>query len=141
MPLTYRYNQESRTVETEATGVVTTGDMLTYVKSILADDRVQPGFIEIADFEPVEDLVVKYSEIEPFKALWRSYVQKGCRATIIIAPTDLSFGTLRMLQTVIGLGQKDAVNRFIVIRSRDELESTLQVLRTGGTAGAADDQT
>ncbi len=46
MPLTYRYDKENRTVETEASGVITTGEMLSYVKSVIADDRVEPGFIE-----------------------------------------------------------------------------------------------
>jgi hypothetical protein len=130
MPLTYRYDQENRTVETEATGVITTGEMLSYVKSVIADDRVEPGFIEIVDFGPVEDMVVKYTEIEPFKALWIEYLQKGCRATILLAPTDMSYGTLRMLQTVIGLSQEEAANRFMIVRSRDELEASLKTLRT-----------
>jgi hypothetical protein len=130
MPLTYRYDKENRTVETEATGVITTGELLSYVKSVIADDRVKPGFIEIVDFGPVEDMVVKYTEIEPFKALWIEYLQKGCRATILLAATDMSYGTLRMLQTVIGLSQEEAANRFMVVRSRDELEASLKTLRT-----------
>jgi len=68
----------------------------------------------------------------PFTYQWESYQAKGCKATLIYAPTDISFGTFRMLQTVISLRQEVDEDRFIVVRSKDELQEQLELFSKGG---------
>jgi hypothetical protein len=121
MTLSYRYDPEQNCIYTRASGTVTTGDILQYIEIILEDKRIKRGFIEIVDFEAVEDLVVTYSEINPFPSIWEKYRQQGCKAVIIYAPNDLSFGTFRMLQTVVLLSHEE--DPFIVVRSKEELEA------------------
>jgi hypothetical protein len=49
--------------------------------------------------------------------------QKGCKATIICAPTDFSFGTFRMLQAVVLMRYE--ADPFIVVRSKEELAAKI----------------
>jgi hypothetical protein len=111
MPITYKYDNEANIIRTTASGKVKTGDLRDYVTKVLEDTRIKKGFIEIADFESVTDLVVAYSEINQFPA-----------------PSNLSYGIFRMLQTVISLRHKSANDLFIVIRTKEEIENKLQDL-------------
>ncbi len=101
MPIAYHYEADPKIVRAKATKVVTTKDILDYVSTIIKDDTIERDFIEIVDFQLVRDLVVTYSELNPFPYIWEKYMKKGCKAVVIYAPTDLSYGTFRMLQTVI----------------------------------------
>ena len=44
---------------------------------------------------------------------------------MIYAPSDLNYGTFRMLQTVISMSHKIAENLFAVVRPKEELENRL----------------
>ena len=125
MPITYQYEIDSKIVRAKATEVVTTKDMLDYVNSIIEDTKIESGFIEVVDFQDVGDLIVTYSECLPFPSIWENYIKKGCNAVVIYAPTDISYGTFRMLQTVVSLEHQIAEDLFIVVRSKEELENQL----------------
>jgi hypothetical protein len=125
MPITYKYDIDSNTVHTRASGKVKTADLRDYVTKILEDTRIKKGFIEVADFETVTDLVVAYSEVNQFPFVWGKYMEKGCKAVLIYAPTNLTYGIFRMLQTVINLRHESADDLFMVFRSKEELESKL----------------
>lgn len=128
MPMTYRYDTETRIVHATATGIITTKDMIEYVSGIVEDPAIKSGFIEVADFETVKDFVMTYSELTPFPDLWGKYMQKGCKASLIYAPTDLVYGTLRMAKTFIELENELAEDLFVVYRTKEELENRLKEL-------------
>lgn len=50
-------------------------------------------------------------------------MKKGCKAVVIYAPTNLSYGTFRMLQTVVAMSYDLAEDLFMVVRSKDELDN------------------
>ncbi len=125
MPITYQYEIDSKIVRAKATGLVTTKEILDYVTNIIEDTKIEKGFVEIVDFQLVRDLIVTYSELNPFPEIWKKYTEKGCKAVLIYTPTDLSYGTFRMLQTVVAMEHEVAEDLFIVVRSKDELENKL----------------
>ena len=125
MAFSYQYETCANFVRTKATGTVTTNDLIKYVGNIIEDTNIKGGFVEIVDFTSVDDLVVTYSELSPIPLLWEKYKEKGCKATIIFAPTDFSFGTFRMLQTVVLMDFEMDEDRFIVVQSKEELEAEL----------------
>jgi hypothetical protein len=57
-------------------------------------------------------------------------MQKGCRASLIYAPTDLGYGTLRMAKTFITLEHELAEDLFVVYRKKEDLENRLKELLT-----------
>jgi hypothetical protein len=128
MAFSYLYDSESNIVYARATGKVDTNDLLKYVERILKDKKIKSGFIEVADLASIEDLSVHYNETLQFKKIWRKYIEKGCKATIIHAPTESSYGTVRMLQTVVDMNQDTDNPHFIVVRSKETLDSLLQEL-------------
>lgn len=128
MPINYQFDTESKIVSAKATGTVSAGEILNYVNEVLADSRVPRDFAEIVDFEDIKDLTVSYSELEPFPNIWKRYRQKGCKQVLIYAPTDLSFGTFRMLQTFVSLYDDTANTDFIVCRTKKELDFRIKEL-------------
>ena len=58
MPLTYHLNLDRRRIDTVATGVLTDADLVGYKTAILADDRIGPGWVEVADGRGIERLGV-----------------------------------------------------------------------------------
>ena len=70
MPITYQYEADSKIIRAKATEVVTTKEILDYVTNIIEDIRIEKGFVEVVDFQLVEDLVVTYSELDPFPVIW-----------------------------------------------------------------------
>ncbi len=128
MPMTYKYDTDTRIIHATATGIITTKDMIEYVSGIVEDPKIESGFIELTDFESVTDFVITYSELTPFPGLWGKYMQKGCRASLLYAPTDLAYGSLRMAKTFIELENALAEDLFVVYRTKEELENKLKEL-------------
>jgi hypothetical protein len=129
MPITYKYHPDSNIIRTKASGVIETKDLGEYVNSILDDGDIRSGFIEIADFESVTDLVITYSDLSPFPHVWKRYMEKGCKAVLIYAPTNISYGMFRMLQTVLTLQHETADDLFMIFRSRKEVEKKVKELQ------------
>ena len=125
MPITYDYIAESKQVRAIASGIISVTDILTYLNEVLTDPRIAEGFVEVVNFEAIEDLVLRYAELAPFKQVWSEYQKKGCAAVILYAPTDLSFGSLRMVQAVIQLSDENVADHFVVVRTKEELQSEL----------------
>ena len=124
--MTYQYEAEPKFIRVKATGIVTTKEMLEYVSSVIEDAKIEKNFIEIVDMQHVSDLIVTYSELKPFQRMWEKYVEKGCRAVVCYAPTDLSYGTVRMIKSIILAKWKTATGLFFVVRSEDELANKIK---------------
>ncbi len=129
MPIEYKYDADTRIVHTRISGTVSAADMLGCVRSVLGDDGIGEGFIESVDSGEVTDLVVAYSQLRPFPAMWKEYMSKGCAGVLIYAPSDVSFGIFRMLRTVISLQHPEAEELFVIVRSREEVLEKLREIR------------
>ena len=126
MPITYQYESGANIIHAKATEIVTTKEILNYVTNIIEDVTIENGFVEVLDLEFVKDLVVRYSELEPFPNIWGKYMEKGCKGNVIYAPTEFCYGTIRMVQTVIEMKHEVAEDLFMIVRSREELENLLK---------------
>ena len=123
--ITYEYDSGSNLVRARAEGMIRVADLLHYVRSIVEDDAIKPGFIEIVDFEPVEDLTISYSEMAPLPHIWKRYLAKGVRATILYAPSDAAYGVCHMFQSVIEPEGDLTRGPFTIVRSMEELADRL----------------
>jgi hypothetical protein len=128
LPITYQYDQNSNIIRAEADGVLTAKNLFEYLNDIIEDQQIKKDFIEIIDFQNVCDLVIAYSDTDGFRYMWKKYLSKGCKKVIVLAPTDLSYGTSRMIKTVIGFVDQGTEDMFVVVRSTDELENELHDL-------------
>ena len=130
MPVSYQYDPESKIVYCKITGVIETNEFLAYLARVIADEQIESGFIEIVDFESAENLVTSYKEFTPLPVIWEEFKRKGCKATLVYAPTDIGYGIARMAQLVVGASQKQGFDNFIIVRSKKELETKIQVFRS-----------
>ena len=101
MPITYQYETVSNLIRTRARGIITTKDLLKYISDVIEDKNIGKDFVEIINMQHVSDLIIRYSELGPFPHMWEKYLEKGCRAVVCYAPTDLSYGTIRMVKSII----------------------------------------
>ncbi len=129
MPFSFDYDREQKILSGRAEGVITFEELLAYLSAIVADEEIEPGFVELIDFSAVEDLAISYGETQPFGDMWKKYVDKGCVATIVYAPDDFCFGMSRMFQTVIRSSQHGDKGSFVVVRTPEEVKELLAELR------------
>ena len=129
MPFAYQYDAGSNVVRARLSGEINMAELVSYLSQVLGDEDIRSGFIEVVDFECVEDLTIRYSSVGPLRGIWKQYLQKGCTATIAYAPTDISYGTCRMMQTIIGFDVEDITENFVVVRTKEEIEEKLLELR------------
>ena len=126
MAITYQYDKSSCVVQSIATGVITVQEILKYLVKVLEDSQIDRSFIEVVDFEGISNLVISYNDLSPFRDMWEKYKQKGCAATILYAPTDLAYGSFRMLQTVIEMYGLNDKEKFIIVRTKAELQEQIE---------------
>lgn len=126
MPVTYTYDQEKKIIDTNAHDIVTVNEIVEYLNSILSDDEIVYGSIEIFSLENATDLIMSYSEMGVFKDIWAKYKKRIGQAVLIVAPSEVSYGLFRMLSTAVALSDEEASEAFVLVRSRDELSKYIK---------------
>lgn len=126
MPIDYTYDSARKIINADAHGIVTVSEIVDYLESILSNDIITFGSIEVFSLENATDLIMKYSEVHVFQDLWSRYKKRIGKQVLIIAPNQLSFGLFRMLSTVVEMSDEEAGEAFKILTSRDELESYLK---------------
>lgn len=121
MPVEYVYDKEKKVIDTNAYGIVTVSEIVKYLHTLMADEHIQFGSIEIFSLENAEDLVMSYTEVQVFKDLWAQYKKRIGQTVLVVAPSELSYGVFRMLATSVALADDEAGEAFRLLRSRDEL--------------------
>lgn len=125
MPVSYTYNSRSKIIHTDASGIVTVGEIVNYLESLLADDKIEYGSIEIFSLENATDLVMQYSDVYVFQDIWARYKKRVGQQVLVIAPTEFAYGLFRMLASVVTLGDEEDFNPFRIFTSREELSRYL----------------
>ena len=126
MPVTYQLDPVRKIIDTDAHGVVNVAEIVHYLETLLADDRIEYGSTEIFSLENATDLMMNYSDVQVFKAIWARYKEKIGQQVLVIAPTPLSYGIFRMLATSVAASDKSAESAFKILKSREETEAYLQ---------------
>jgi len=137
MPITYRFDRDSATLQSKATGVMTMADLLEYLGEVVADPDIGPEFVELVDFAGIVDLKISYSELDPLTAVWQRYIEKGCLATVVLATRDMPFGIARMMQMVITSCEEGGVAGFIVTRTPEEARTAIEQAFAASTSSNA----
>ena len=126
--IAYVYDPQQNLVRARAEGRLLMSELLAYVRSIVEDEAIQRGFVEIVDFEPVDDMTITYSEISPLPQIWKKYLEKGVRAVILYAPGEVAYGVCRMFQAVIVPEADLTRGPFTIVRNAEELGARLAEL-------------
>ena len=130
MPIIFEYDNKSKIISTVANGVISARDMHNYTSEIIDRTDIMSGFIEVVDIEKVEDFIFRYSDTHALKILWPQFIEKGGVCSIIYAPTDLGYGIMRMLQSVLLDDDYTEVEKFILTRTREEVLAHIKRVRT-----------
>ena len=127
MPVPYTYDSARNTIDCRPHGVVVISDVVAFFDAVLSNDEVREGAIEVVYIGGVDDFQFSSAEagVIPQKIL-ELRVQRGLRATVIIADGVLHYGIARMIQILHELADENYPAR--IIRSESQLENTLSEL-------------
>jgi hypothetical protein len=109
-------------------GVIKIEEVLNYIERVIKDKTIKSGFIEIVNFEKVEDLVLSFDQMSPFSEIWEKYHKKGCKALLMFSPKNLDYGISRMVQAIVEPPADVNLPSFEVFRTMEELEIRLAEL-------------
>ena len=129
MAITYAYAQSENLVLTEAKGVISIQEMSIYADNVFKDQNIKTGFIEVVDLSGATDLQVSYISAQQLTKSWDKWQQKSHKGSIIYAPTDLAFGIVRMMQTLIEIEPGSEAIPHIVTRNRDDIPELIRKIR------------
>lgn len=129
MPVTYSYDRSRNLVRSEAWGALTTGDFRDYTSRILDDAEIRPGFIEALVIRPDARLEIRYADLPPFRDVWKAYLRKGVRGTLIQAESDAGFGIFRMFESTIASEDLNPDIQFELVRGAEDLEQRIGAIR------------
>jgi hypothetical protein len=129
MAITYKYDQSRNLLLAEAKGVISVQELLIYFENVSEDLNIKSGFIEVVDLSEVTDLQISYSSAQKMTKGWDKWEHKSHKGSIMYAPTDLSFGILRMMQTLIDMepGSKEILH--LVTRNKDDIPELIRKIR------------
>ena len=120
MPISYCFDKSTAILQSKFSGIIVFSELVEYLNSVVADQTIGSQFVELVDMQGAVDLQVYFSELHPLGALWQRYIDKGCLATVLVAPTDLSFGIARMIKSVIEDSEAGNRGAFVVVKSMAE---------------------
>lgn len=76
MPITYRYDENTRVVHTRVKGILTSAEIVEHLSAIYADDQVNMRY-EIVDLNDISDFEMKYSEFLKVVRLASKLIENG----------------------------------------------------------------
>ena len=126
MAVTHTYEPDTNRIIMQASGTLTVPQLEVYLAEVLGNEDIRDGFVELVDLTEVEDLAFKFSETAVFEPIWRQYVAKGVKRTIVLAPTDVAFGIFRMLITSLTAATGEEEIPFYVFRDREAAMNALE---------------
>lgn len=122
MPITYEYNNKNNLVSTTITGALHSNDIIGHLHRLIKDKEIKSNFIELVDFNAVEDLILKYTDLVSIAGLTNKLVE-GHRLSIFSAYNEF---TQAMLGMMMHLFHSVELN-VIICKNEKELESNLSV--------------
>ena len=124
MPVPYTFDPRQKTIDCRPHGDVQMAEVVEFFDSVLADEAVSTGAIEVVYLDGVDEfrftagdahlIPVKISELR---------VRKGVIGTVFVAEGPLSFGMARMFTTLHEIA--DASHPVRIVRSALEAEAAI----------------
>ena len=129
MPITYVYDPAENVVLAEAIGTVSVQDLLNYMDAVSNDLNVKKDFIEIVNLSGVTDMDITYENAQELSNSWDDLKNRLHNGSIIYAPTDLTYGTLRMMQGLMKFQPDCEEKLYLVTRSQDTIPKLMEHIR------------
>jgi hypothetical protein len=131
MPLRYEYDQDQNIVNTYPYDELSTLEIADYFIEMIKDDEIRMGFIELVNFENVENFLISYNEAEKIIKAYNALNElKNIRATIFIAERDLHYGMARMLQTLHEMNNSG--DNMFVVRTEERAKQVITEMEPHG---------
>ena len=120
MPITYTIVPDSVLIMAKATGILTTKEIIAYLKRLASDPDCPPGAIEIVDFSEVKDFSINSSKILGITRKYESAkIVNKIPVTIFICKSDLQYGIGHTMQTLHETSNPEHI--VLLVRSNEEL--------------------
>ena len=120
----YNYDPQKNIVTVYPNEALSVFDISEYVQQILADSNIKTGFIDLVDFQEVNDFQFTYKEALNFPAIFNDLInKKGYKGTIILTGSNLQFGVARMWSMIM-----DEHLNVHVVRSAEEAEKSIDLI-------------
>ena len=129
MPITYNYDAEAGILRADVAGVVDVPQIYRYLEDVLSDGLIDHNFIEVVNFTDTENLIVSFADLTAIRGVWERYLEKGCAATILLAPSDLMYGLCRVIQYAVGADEFEWGSPFEIVRTPAAADALIQRLR------------
>ena len=124
MPIRYEYDQDQNIVNTYPYGELTTLEIADYFIEMIKDDEIRIGFIELVNFENVENFLISYNEAEKIIKAYNALNEvKNVRATIFITERDFHYGMAHMLQTLHEMNNSG--DNMFVVRTEERAKQVI----------------
>lgn len=122
MPITYDYDVQKNLVSTKIKGALNSNDIISHLTCLIDDKEIKPGFIELADFNDIEDLILKYTDFLSIANIANNIIDTH-RLTIFFAFNKFSQAILGMM---IPLFHSVELN-VIVCKNQKEVDDNLNI--------------
>lgn len=127
MPFSYQYDLENNIIHTTAMGFIALSDIENHFFEVVENPQIKKEFIDIVDLEKVKNIDISFQELAPLQEIWNKFEKKGLKTIMVNAPTDISFGTFRMIKSFLEM--KRGGDDFILVRSKRELETKIKQVK------------
>ena len=122
MPIKHSYNPEQNVVKVEAAGELTISEIETYAQSIIANEEIALGFIEIFNLKGVKGFNFSFECGKKVMKLYsKLYTEKKYRGAIHLSPTYLQYGISHIISAFL-----EDIAVVYTVRDKEEIESALK---------------
>lgn len=97
MTVKYEYNEESKLLLVEASGILTSKEIRDYLGELVNENVIKPDTVEIVDLNSAEDFVLTFSDLEDISKTSKSLLENGHKVTLMCAYNKLSSQIVKMM--------------------------------------------
>jgi len=122
MSISYEYYKDGGYILTKVTNIITLPEVLTYVDTILEDNRINNPFYEIVDFAEVENFEFGYYQSDSlYNKLVLLKERKNHLGTFFIASKNIAIGMSNIFRVI---GEDKGMN----IQTVNDMNEALQII-------------
>ena len=85
MTVLHQYDARNNLIKVEVTDILKSGDILKYFSDIIDEETIFPEFIDVVDLSMLEDIEIKWSDLEKIAVLARRFREKGHLSALFLA--------------------------------------------------------
>lgn len=121
------FDPRTRVLHTRFTGKIGIGEVISGFRKAAEMMAAARDFIHVIHLDQVKDISASYEALRPLEEVWKRYADSGPRWTLVYAPSDIGFGTFRMIQSFLET-REERVD-LTLVRTPGELKTRLEELQ------------